>query len=216
MILYDTIAKQIFSSISIDFYVFLKYNLFIKGGNMKIKNMQKYVYDLLASGAEPKFYKKYARVEAEKGVPGEKITTVMKDGHVEVSNVAVKVDENGNADWIVTNPDGERYAVPHAKFIKRYELEVGADGKHAPIGAPIEVIEVPEEITFNVPWGENGSPVPMTIRAGGYLNITNLKDIYGIQKDEFENTYAPCNEKGIFNDKELRIVFGQEHEEEKI
>lgn len=182
---------------------------------MRIENMQKYVYDLLAKGGEPRFYKKYARVEAEKGVPGEKITTVMKDGHVEVSDVVVKADENGNADWIVTNPDGERYAVPHAKFIKRYELEVGADGKHAPKGSPIEAIEVPEEITFDVPWGENGAPVPMTIKEGGYLNITDLSDIYGIQKDEFANTYARCNEKGIFEDKDLRIAFEQEQEEEK-
>lgn len=182
---------------------------------MRIENMQKYVYDLLAKGGEPRFYKKYARVEAEKGVPGEKITTVMKDGHVEVSDVVVKADENGNADWIVTNPDGERYAVPHAKFIKRYELEVGADGKHAPKGSPIEAIEVPEEITFDVPWGENGAPVPMTIKEGGYLNITDLSDIYGIQKDEFTNTYARCNEKGIFEDKDLRIAFEQEQEEEK-
>ena len=182
---------------------------------MRIENMQKYVYDLLAKGGEPRFYKKYARVEAEKGVPGEKITTVMKDGHVEVSDVVVKADENGNADWIVTNPDGERYAVPHAKFIKRYELEVGVDGKHAPKGSPIEAIEVPEEITFDVPWGENGAPVPMTIKEGGYLNITDLSDIYGIQKDEFANTYARCNEKGIFEDKDLRIAFEQEQEEEK-
>ncbi len=182
---------------------------------MRIENMQKYVYDLLAKGGEPRFYKKYARVEAEKGVPGEKITTVMKDGHVEVSDVVVKADENGNADWIVTNPDGERYAVPHEKFIKRYELEVGADGKHAPKGSPIEAIEVPEEITFDVPWGENGALVPMTIKEGGYLNITDLSDIYGIQKDEFANTYARCNEKGIFEDKDLRIAFEQEQEEEK-
>ncbi len=177
---------------------------------MRIENMQKYVYEKLAEGAEPKFYKKYARVEAEKGVPGEKITTIMKDGHVEVSDVAVKVDENGNPDWIVTNPDGERYAVPHAKFIKRYELEAGKDGKHAPIGAPIEAIQVPEEISFDVPWGKDGAPVEMTIKAGGYLNITDLSDIYGIQEEEFKNTYATCNEQGIFEDKDLRIAFEQE------
>ena len=180
---------------------------------MRIENMQKYVYDKLAEGATPKFYKKYARVEAVKGVPGEKITTVMKDGHVEVSDVAVNVDENGNPDWIVTNPDGEKYAVPHKKFIKKYELEIGKDGKHAPIGAPIEAIQVPEEISFDVPWGENGAPVEMTIKAGGYLNITNLGDIYGIQEEEFNNTYAECNQQGVFVDKSLREAFGQDEKE---
>ena len=176
---------------------------------MKIDNIQKYVYDLLEKGAEPKWYKKYARVEAERGVPGQPIETIMKDGHLEVSAV-VKADENGEADWIVTNPSGEKYAVPHAKFSKRYELEVGADGKHAPKGDPIEAIQISEEITFDVPWGKNGALVPMTIKAGGFLNITNLDDVYGIQEEEFYETYASCNEKGIFDDKALRIAFGQE------
>lgn len=185
------------------------YNMFKKEGNMRIENIQKYVYDKLAEGTEPHYFKKYARVKAERGVPGEKITTVMKDGHVEVSDVAVKVDANGNPDWIVTNPDGERYAVPHDKFIKKYELEVGEDGKHAPIGGPIQAVQVFEDVSFDVPWGENGAPVEMTIKAGGYLNVTNIRDIYGIQEEEFNNTYALCNKNGVFKDEELRKAFGQ-------
>lgn len=177
---------------------------------MKIDNIQKYVYDLLEKGAEPKWYKKYARVKARRGIPKQSVDTIMKDGYNEVSDVVVKVDENNEVDWIVTNPSGEEYAVPHAKFIKRYELEVGADGKHAPKGDPIEAIQIPEEITFDVPWGDNGAPVPMNIKAGGFLNITNLNDVYGIQEEVFYETYASCNEKGIFDDKDLRIAFGQE------
>ena len=178
---------------------------------MKIKNMQSYLYDQLKGGAKPKWYKKYARVKAEKGVPGQPIETIMKNGLREVAAV-VKADEKGEADWIVTNPSGEKYAVPHAKFIKRYELEVGSDGKHAPKGAPIEAIQIHEDITFDVPWGENGAPVPMTIKAGGYLNITNLDDVYGIQEEEFYETYSECNEKGIFVDQKLRQAFDQEDE----
>lgn len=180
---------------------------------MRVKNMPKYVYKKIEQGATPRFYKKYARVKAEKGVPGEKLTTVMKDGHVEVANVVVTIDQNGNPDWIVTNPDGERYVVKHQKFIKNYELEEGKDGKHAPIGAPIEAIQIPDEISFDVPWGENGAPVEMTIKAGGYLNITDFSDIYGIQEEEFNNTYAPCNEQGIFEDRALRIAFEQESDD---
>lgn len=176
------------------------------------KNIQQYVYDLLAKGAEPHFYKKYASVKAEKGVPGEKITTVMKDGFVEVRDVEVNVDENGEADWVVTNPDGEVYTVSHSKFIKRYECK--ADNMYAPIGEPISAIQILEEITFDVPWGKNGAPIPMTVKEDGYLNITNLNHIYGIQKSAFENTYAKCNEKGIFEDKDLRLAFGQEEEPE--
>ncbi len=181
---------------------------------MKVNNIQKYVHDLLASGATPKTYKKYARVYAEQGVPGQEIQTVMKNGLVEVAGV-VKADAQGNPDWIVTNPDGEKYAVPHAKFIKRYELEVGADGKHAPTGSPIEAIQVNEDITFDVPWGENGAPIPFNLNGGGYLVISNLSDIYGIQQDEFNHTYASCNQQGIFDDKDLRLAFGQQKQDEQ-
>ncbi len=176
---------------------------------MRVENMKQYVFDQLAKGVNPRFYKKFARVEAEQGVPGQKITTIMKDGHVEVSDVVVKVDENGNPDWIVTNPTGEKYAVPHKKFVKRYDIEAGKDGKHAPKGSAIEAIQIDEEISFDVPWGENGAPVEMTIKKGGYLNITDLGDIYGIQEEEFKKTYARCNKEGIFEDKNLRIAFEQ-------
>lgn len=54
----------------------------------------------------------------------------------------------------------------------------------------------------------------MTIKSGGYLNITNLDDIYGIQEAEFKETYASCDEKGIFSDKNLRVAFDQEEDNE--
>lgn len=173
----------------------------------KIENIQAYVLDLLKQGAEPKPFKKYARVQAEKGVLGETVVTEMKNGLVETTNV-VKADENGNTDWVVTNPTGEKYLVPHAKFIKRYEIEAGADGKHAPTGAPIDAVQIKEDISFTAPWGEE-----MNIKAGGFLNVSNLNDIYGIQLDEFNATYARCNKDGIFLDADLRKAFEQEDPE---
>ena len=172
-----------------------------------IESSQAYVYEQLKNGATPRFYKKYARVQAEQGVVGQEVVTVMKNGLEETRNT-VTADENGNPGWIVTNPSGEKYIVPHAKFIKRYELQVGADGKHAPTGAPIEAIQIHEDITVTASWGEE-----QNIKANGYLNISNLEDIYGIQEEEFKETYAPCDENGIFEDRDLRIAFGQEDPE---
>ena len=176
---------------------------------MEVKNIQEYIKTLLENGTEPHFYKKYARVQAVKGVPGQSVTTVMKNGHVEVSGVVVKVDENGEADWLITNPDGEVYAIPHKKFVQRYETTPSADGKYVPKGAPIKAVQVKEDITIYVPWGEGGALIPMNIIGGGYLVITDPKDIYGIQEEEFKNTYAACNSKGIFYDKSLQKAFGQ-------
>lgn len=170
----------------------------------KVENSQAYVLEQLKNDAAPRHYKKYARVMAERGVVGREVVTVMKNGLEETRNV-VTADENGNPGWIVTNPSGEKYIVPHAKFIKRYEIEVGADGKHAPVGAPIEAIQIHEDITVTASWGEE-----QNIAAGGYLNISNLDDIYGIQEAEFKETYALCDKNGIFRDKALREAFGQE------
>ena len=79
---------------------------------------------------------------------------------------------------------------------------------YAPIGEPISAIQILEEITFDVPWGKNGAPIPMTVKEDGYLNITNLNHIYGIQKSAFENTYAKCNEKRICNERLFRTNKG--------
>lgn len=35
----------------------------------------------------------------------------------------------------------------------------------------------------------------MTIAAGGYINITNLDDVYAISKRDFEDTYKFVDEK---------------------
>lgn len=40
-----------------------------------------------------------------------------------------------------------------------------------------------------VPWGENGKLIPQYIEAGGFLNITNLSDIYGVAEKEFKSAY---------------------------
>lgn len=167
------------------------------------------------------YYRKYARVKAEqagKERVGQHLSTIMSDGHVEVKDAVIQ----DPTDWIVTNPKGEAYIVKDAKFKRTYELEVGADGKHAPIGGPNAFLMIPEDIEFMVPWGEGGSLIPFELKKGGYLNVTDLVknfgekpndqlDIYGVQRDEFKETYAQCSAvTGKFYDPKLREAFGQE------
>ena len=173
------------------------------------KEAQEFVMEMLKAGTAPKDYKKYARVQAEQGYEGQEVVTKLQDGTIETTNT-VKRGDDGELGWIVTNPDGEQYIVPNNKFVKRYEIETGADGKHAPKGAPIVAIQVKEDVTIVASWGEE-----QFIKAGGYLNVSNLEDIYGIAEQEFYNTYAPCNKDGIFEDAELRRQFGQNKDDEE-
>ncbi len=48
----------------------------------------------------------------------------------------------------------------------------------------MKVVELQENVRFQAPWGEE-----MRIRAGGVLVIKDSGDIYGIQREEFQDTY---------------------------
>ena len=171
------------------------------------------------------FFRKYVRVravQAGKDRVGQHLSTIMSDGHVEVKDAVIQ----DPTDWIVTNPMGEAYIVKDAKFKKTYELNVGADGKHAPIGGVNHFISVPEDIEFMVPWGEGGSLIPFNLKAGGYLNVTDIDenldkkpiedlDIYGVQREEFNETYALCDKNGKFLNPALRKAFGQKDKGDK-
>lgn len=153
-----------------------------------IENMKEYVEEQLTNGVKPELYAKTARVQARSGKAGEKIETKMKSGLKETDNT-VKAD----GDMVITNPDGEQYIVEKAKFEKRYEIDPENPKQFRPKGGAQEFIPVQEDIQFKAPWGEE-----MTILAGGVLNITGRDsgDIYGIQKDEFNNTYGRCDKNG--------------------
>ena len=72
--------------------------------------MRTAVESLIANGAVVKNYAKFARIQAIEAVGGEVIETILADGTKETSNTA------NAGDWIVTNPGGEKYIVPAAKF----------------------------------------------------------------------------------------------------
>ncbi len=176
-----------------------------------IEDKRKYVFEkLMNPDQQIHLYKKFARVQARPGIVGEKIATILRDGHAEVDPLHPEVV--GEGEWVITNPGGEQYKVSAEKFKARYDVEngPGADGKYAPKGKPIVAMQIHEDIAIMVPWGENRSLIPQKLRAGSFLNITDIDSIYGIGEQEFYDTYAKCDENGIFEDKELRIAFGQE------
>lgn len=145
--------------------------------------IQEMVANMVNNGVQGSWFAKFARITAVAGVVGEKVITITSEGK-ETENT---VKELG--DMIATNPSGERYIIEAKTFAKKYEPSP-EDGENVyrPKGGPQLFIQLSEAIEFIAPWGEE-----MKIAAGGYLNITNPTDIYGIQPQEFAETYAPCN-----------------------
>lgn len=161
-----------------------------------VEDMKDYATALIAAqkeaGNKPKQVKKTVSVVVREGIVGEEVDTrprVERDGRIyaigETKGV-VKVEGS----MIVCNPDGEEYIVKPNVFAERYK-PTSKPGVFKPIGKPMMVIEIPEDIAFKAPWGEDMFGVK-----GGVLNITDLDDIYAIQNEAFAKTYTKV-EKGI-------------------
>lgn len=168
---------------------------------MKIDNMKEYVISLKEEGKEAYAYKKFAKVQAVRGVVGQEVITTMKNGLVETKNVVSTDEKTGLPDYIVTNPSGEQYLVKDSTFNKKYEIEDKENNVFRAKGGIQVFMQIDEDVTFVAPWGEE-----MTIKKGGYLNITNPTDIYGVQEDEFNETYAEVDENGDFKDNKYNNV----------
>lgn len=119
--------------------------------------MRTAVESLIANGAVVKNYAKFARIQAIEAVGGEVIETILADGTKETSNTA------NAGDWIVTNPGGEKYIVPAAKFPKKYEAapEIG-DGWFKPTGGVQKFLELDEDQNSSVP-GMKSSLLPKAV-----------------------------------------------------
>lgn len=94
----------------------------------------------------------------------------------------------------MTNPGGEKYIVPAAKFPKKYEAapEIG-DGWFKPTGGVQKFLELDEDTKFICSWDEE-----QFIAKGGFVNVSDLSDIYGIARGEFFDTYKECDAEGNF------------------
>ena len=152
------------------------------------KEIKEVVKNLIANGANVRTYAKFARIQAVCAKGGEEIETVLADGTKETMNIA------NAGDWIVTNPGGEKYIVPSAKFAKKYEPdnELG-ENWFKPTGGVQSFLETTQDICFICSWGEE-----QFIKAGGMINVSDLDDIYGIARGEFFETYKECDKNGTF------------------
>ena len=155
---------------------------------MTKEQMREFVSVLINNGIEVKSFAKFARVQARPATIGEVIITVLANGKKETSNAA------NEGDWIVTNPGGEQYIVAAAKFPKKYEPapELG-EGWYKPTGGVQKFVQLSEDTIFVCSWGEE-----QNINAGGFINVTDLSDIYGIAEQEFYDTYKECDDSGKF------------------
>ena len=152
---------------------------------MFVENIFEYIKKQLENGIKPALYIKTASIKARKGIIGEKIVTIMSDGHIESQNI-VKND----GDMVVTNPNGEQFLMRAKDFAERYMPIPEKPEHYYPKPLPQTMLYLDKDIEFVAPWGE-----VMSIRAGGYLNITKLDEgyVYGIQPREFKQTYKPYN-----------------------
>jgi hypothetical protein len=121
--------------------------------------------------------RKRSCVHARRATREEAVASEMRDGFHETDNAAKP------GDYIVENPGGERYVVERAEFEKRYR-PTGQANVYEPVSAPVRVLELDENVRFEAPWGEE-----MRIRAGGVLVVDDCGAVYGIQRDEFLETY---------------------------
>ncbi len=170
----------------------------------KVDNILEYVIEGIESGnLSVEEVAKFARIKAEQGELGQEVITKMADGLEETRNT-VKLDEKtGQPGWIVTNPGGEQYIVEDSAFNKKYELDPENNEQYKPKGGPVLATQINEDITFEAPWGGD-----MNIATGGYLVLAGEKDIYGIQKKEFNDTYKPTDKSKEVALKEAKEVLG--------
>lgn len=175
----------------------------------KVDNIAEYVREGIKSGRlTVEEVAKYARIQARQGALGEEVVTKMANGLEETRN-SVKIDEKtGEPGWVVTNPDGEQYIVEDSVFKKKYEIDPENPAQYKPKGGPVLSSPINEHIEFEAPWGET-----MRIECGGSLVLNGPNDIYGIQKDEFEHTYASTGKDKTESLKEAIELMGITKEE---
>lgn len=140
---------------------------------------------------------KFAKIIAKQSKGGETVISysVDKDGNPIIEKEAITKE----GDYIATkaSEDGKevldqhnnlnQWIIDEETFNKKYEMKKGNVFK--PKGSKQLFVEIPNPIILNQ-WGSD-----MKIDAGGYINITNAEDMYGISKRDFEDTYKVVSKK---------------------
>ena len=164
-----------------------------------------YVKQGLETGSMiPRQAEKFARIIARQGTVGETIVSWSvdsngneikeKEAQVQLDAqtnepgwVVAKVDENGN---IVIDNNGHvnQWIIEDSTFKKKYEVDPENPNLCRPKGGKQIFVQITDNIILNQ-WGSD-----MKIAAGGYINITNPDDMYGISQRDFEDTYKFTDE----------------------
>jgi hypothetical protein len=145
---------------------------------------------------------KFARVAARRGEVGEEVISYSQNGIVEKIDTVKADPETGEVDWVLTKLDenGEvvvdefghanEWIVKHATFTKKYDLDETKEGSvYKPKGGPQVFVPIVMDVILEQ-WGSE-----MKIAAGGYINITNVDDMYAISERDFNDTYKNTGKK---------------------
>ena len=102
------------------------------------------------------------------------------DAFEETKNVA------NPGDFIVTGFKGEQYVIRGDRFYNLYELD--SSGSNYISKNQVRARVLKDSSRLFAPWGEM-----QVVRAGGYIcqSCDEPKDVYLVDKEVFENTYAP-------------------------
>ena len=149
----------------------------------------------------PRQAKKFAKIIAKQGKIGEKVISWSVDLHgneiqekvAQVQEdeqtkqpgwIATKVDEAGNI-IIDKNNHPNQWIIGDSTFRRKYEIDPENIGLFRPKDDPQLFVQISENIILNS---------NLKIAAGGYINITNVDNMYGISQRDFEDTYRFINE----------------------
>lgn len=157
----------------------------------------------IASGElKPVVAVKFARVLARRGVVGEEVISYSQNGIVEKVATVTEDPETKQTGWVLTKLDenGEvlvdefghknEWIVDAGTFARKYDLdETKKESVYKPKGGPQIFVPIVMDVILEQ-WGSE-----MKIEAGGWLNITNPDDIYGISQRDFEDTYRIVGEE---------------------
>lgn len=179
------------------------------GVDYEMVDSKKYVKNRLEQGSETIYAVKDANVIARMATKDEDVTVYTADGNTEVKNehakagqmILIRADLDGKP---VLNDNGHSnsWVTDKKTFEKKYDIPEGTDfsdgssSVYKPKGGVQKFMQTDKDIAIEVSWGENGKPIPLTVKKGGVLNVTNTDDIYGIAKEEFGKTYCRTDEKG--------------------
>ncbi len=164
-----------------------------------------YVKQGLESGTMvPINAEKFARIIAKQGTVGETVISWSVDSQgneIQEKNAQVQIDPQTNQPgWIATKVDEQgniivdnnghpnQWIIDDTTFKKKYEIDPENPNLCRPKGGTQTFVQTTDNIILNQ-WGSD-----MKIAAGGYINITNPDDMYGISQRDFEDTYKIIEE----------------------